>query len=153
MSDCACSRRREKSGRRAAHSRNHIIFWVMYPGWVLSAPSGSSAREIYIQKSISPSRQHCARYVVEFARDACLLCTRGRAHTQTPSMAYIHISESAAPIYIWKRRQRAGCARCLRQRLSFLVLIVRVVFAWCFVCCNRAYLVQGENIRVYARSR
>jgi hypothetical protein len=83
----------------------------MYPAaWVLCAEraGGSSAREIYTKKHLTQqrraepaSRQHC---VVECARDACLLCTRRRAHTMHAQQiykrerrgAYLHLKAAAA---------------------------------------------------------
>lgn len=115
-------------------------------GWVLRElrASGSSAPYIYIywtQKSIS--------LFLSRAQPAALCCWECMRVCFVLGLARVRERET---IYIWKRRRQAGSERCLCQRLSFLVvLIVRVRSSYVvFVCCHRAYLVQGENIRVRA---
>jgi hypothetical protein len=158
MSDCARhmqppeSERERKSGEQRTRERKTILFsesCTSPPGCCALSELTAAVRERFIQKSISPStaqgrasRQHC---VVECARDACLLCTRRRAHTM-----------HAQQIYKRERRrlftfESGGSERAAR------VVFVRGYRFWCslyvwslvFVCCHRAYLVQGENIRVY----
>lgn len=145
MSDCARRMQpaeREKSAVREQRTRSILFSESCTPAGCWARQQCARQRDLY-KKASHPAGST--------ARSLCVCCWEcwmrvcfvlAGAHT-----THMDASESGAYLHL------KAAATGLRRALSLSEVIVSGAHCTCagslvFVCCHRAYLVQGENIRV-----